>query len=228
MRWKIRIVSIIPFSDSNRCIISPSVFFALRGGGAGSWGVIISATLRTFPTFTAVNHVIEMVVGTNASTGALAEIHARHIFDWVPFRAGQYFYFFGGGALGNEMSVSTFFPNSTVDQANAAMKPFLDDVAAANLNVTIILQNVTTGLANDLMFSSDISLGFNDVLGSRLIPMAAYRTNVEGIGKGVEELFELGVPQSVSLTLQILTLKFTYYGISYRILGHNLIGGEYC
>ncbi len=104
--------------------------------------------------------------------------------------------------------MSTFFPNSTVDQANAAMKPFLDDVAAANINVTILLQNVTTGLANDLLFTSDISIGSNDVLGSRLIPMAAYRTNVEGIGKGIEELFELGIPQSVSLIVQILALKF--------------------
>lgn len=169
------------------------VFFALRGGGSGSWGVVISATFRTFPTFPAVNHVIEFLSTTNASTRALIEIHAQHIFDWAPFQAGQYYYLFVGGASGNRLAVSTFFPNSTEDQANAAMKPFLDDVAAANLNLTVVELNVTSGLPNDLLFMADVQVGANDILGSRLIPMDAYRTNVEGIAQGYADLLESGV-----------------------------------
>ncbi|KLO17643.1 FAD-binding domain-containing protein [Schizopora paradoxa] len=181
------------------------LFFALRGGGAGSWGVVISATLQTFPTFTAVNHNIEFLITTNESAQALAEIHARHIFDWTPVGAGQYFSFFFGGSLGNAMTVSTFFPNMTEAQANASMKPFLDDVVAANLNVSVLELDVSTMSANDFMFSADDQFGINDILGSRLIPMEAYRTNVEAIGQGIKELLELGVPE---------------------ILGHNLIGGK--
>lgn len=182
-----------------------TVFWALRGGGAGSWGVIISTTFRTFPTFPAVQHFVSIVTPTNASTGQLAEVHAQHIFDLTEPRAGQYFTFFAGTPeSGNLLTLSTFFPNTTADEAKAIMKPMLDDARAMNASVST--ETLTPGLANDLMFFNDTSFGINDILGSRLIPMQAYRDNVAAIGAGVTELFEKGVVE---------------------ILGHNLLGGAY-
>lgn len=100
------------------------------------------------------------------------------------------------------MTLSTFFPNTTADEATAIMKPMLDDARAMNASVSG--ETLTPGLANDLMFFNDTSFGINDILGSRLIPMQAYRDNVAAIGAGVTELFEKGVVE---------------------ILGHNLLGG---
>ena len=179
------------------------VFWALRGGGAGSWGVIISTTFRTFPTFEAVLHQLSITVPTNASTGALAEVHARHIFDFDEARAGQYFSFFAGGSEGNLLTLATYFPNSTKEKAKSLMKPFLDDVRA--INASISPEVVTVGSANDFMFENDTSFGINDILGSRLIPMEAYKNNAKGIGEGVQTLMEMGVEE---------------------LLGHNLLGGE--
>ncbi|KAF8527008.1 FAD-binding domain-containing protein [Hysterangium stoloniferum] len=45
-------------------VSNPDLFWALRGGGAGSWGVIVSTTFRTFPTFNGVYHVANIMIAT--------------------------------------------------------------------------------------------------------------------------------------------------------------------
>ncbi|KAH8115773.1 FAD-binding domain-containing protein [Phellopilus nigrolimitatus] len=159
------------------------VFWALRGGGAGSWGVIVSATFRTFPTFEATMHTTNIMAPTSEIGGKVAELHAQHIFDWDDVRAGQYFYFFSGasrGFPGSVLNLRTYFANYTEEQAVAAMKPLLDDARAMNL--TVGPETTTTAIANDLVFVADDPIGFDAVLGSRLIPAKAYRNNASGIG----------------------------------------------
>ncbi|TDL18688.1 FAD-binding domain-containing protein [Rickenella mellea] len=174
---------------------NPDLFYALRGGGAGSWGVIISATLRTYPIFNATQHVVVVFAPTNASIGTIMTLHAKHIFDWDSKRAGQYFYAINGGSQGNFAAFSTYFPNSTADDAAAAMKPLLDDVQA--MNFTILSQNTTVALANDLVFSPDDQLGVDAILGSRLIPADAYRNDPVSIGNSYTKLLELGAAQII-------------------------------
>src|SRR5882724_739996 len=108
---------------------SPSVFWALRGGGAGSWGVIISATFRTFPTFDAVWSVSTFTANSSAAVGELAKLHAQHIFDWDDHRAGQYFYVIATPPTFT-WSISTLFPNTSLAIANGSLSPFLNAVAA--------------------------------------------------------------------------------------------------
>ncbi|KAJ7635622.1 hypothetical protein B0H17DRAFT_961423, partial [Mycena rosella] len=55
-------------------ISHPDLFYALRGGGAGSWGVIFFATFRTFPTFDEAFSVIQIAASSNAAMGAT--VHA--------------------------------------------------------------------------------------------------------------------------------------------------------
>lgn len=172
------------------------MFWALRGGGAGSWGVIISATFRTYPIFNATVYNAGMLATTNASSGTLAEIHARHIFDWDDMHGGQYFYFEAAGpGIGNALFTSTYFINATADEAAAALKPLLDDAQAAGFAVFAVSNQ--TGLGNDLLENLDTAFGINDILGSRLIPAAAYRDNatIAKIGQGYTELFEQGTPE---------------------------------
>ncbi len=55
------------------------VFWALRGGGAGSWGVVVSATFRTFPTFNATTSLVSMVANDTVALGSIIAVHAKHI-----------------------------------------------------------------------------------------------------------------------------------------------------
>ena len=178
------------------------VFWAMRGGGAGAWGVVVSDTVRTYPAFTAALHNAGIFAPANTSTAGLMALHARHVFDWDKFRAGQYFSLFSGTLAtppvdGNFLQLSTYFANVSAEIAFDAMQPILEDAAKSGFLVvqgTNISDSIQVGLANDLLFSEDVSLGINTVLTSRLIPAKMYNssTGPEIIGKGYEEMFEQG------------------------------------
>ena len=164
----------------------------MRGGGAGSWGVIVSITLRTFPIFNATLFSAEIFAPTIPATGTLMAAHAKHIFD-LDGRAGGYFYLFSGaqvGEGGSLLALSMYFPNASASSATDAMKPFMDEVQA--LNLTILSSSTNTTVANDLMTDPDDSYGVNVLLGSRLIPEDVYKNDPEGIASAYEQLLELG------------------------------------
>ncbi|KAF8186080.1 hypothetical protein K438DRAFT_1765415 [Mycena galopus ATCC 62051] len=149
------------------------LFYALRGGGAGSWGVIVSATLRTFPTFNVTGSDIELAASTNAAAAALAGVHAKHIFDLDPVHGGQYFYLETNGNL-SVFTAQTIMPNTTVDEGTALLAPFITE-ALALPNVTLISNVIDTAVVNDVLYQADDSVGMNYVMGSRLIPATAYQ-----------------------------------------------------
>ena len=180
----------------------------MRGGGAGSWGVIISATFQTFPTFDAAVSVITITTNTTDQMAEVAKIHAQHIFDLDSLRAGQYFYL---SVLGSSivtgapvtgapiteapiteaptMTLDSFFPNSSLAQAEAALQPFIDDVQkvdGVNLTQQSVLQNI-----NDALTLTDDVAGFDAVLGSRLVPATAYK-NATLVGQVYSELMNAG------------------------------------
>jgi len=74
---------------------NPDLFWAMRGGGAGSWGVIIDATFPTIPIFNVTLHTVNILTATLDQTERLMTTHATHINDWDSVRAGQYFYMSG-------------------------------------------------------------------------------------------------------------------------------------
>lgn len=172
----------------------------MRGGGAGSWGVIVSATFQTFPTFDAAVSYITITTNTTDQMAEVAEVHAQHIFDLDALRAGQYFYVSLTGfyppsllspllELGHPaMIVVSYFPSS-IAQAQAALKPFIDDVQkvpGVTLTQRHILQNINSALT-----SPGDAAGTNSALGSRLIPAMAYE-NPSVVRKVYSELLNEG------------------------------------
>ena len=168
------------------------VFWALRGGGAGSWGVIISATIRTFPTFDAVTHEASISLNSSTAVAQLAMLHASHIFDWDHLHAGQYFYL-TGVSPSFTWNLTTLFPNtSTVATANASLAPFLKEAAAlaTSITTTVIVTSI-----NDAVGTSDSdSAGMDDILGSRLIPADVYHGNISAIGETYQKLLDAQTP----------------------------------
>jgi hypothetical protein len=193
MEYRIVGVSLI---TTTKFIIPPIlVYWAIRGGGAASWGVITSVTLRTFPTFDAVSHSMFILANTSDEIGKLTTIHAQHIFDWDEHRASQYWFILtnrsgllppGVGPIG-VVALSTF-PNTSVAAVNASLAPFLNATAAAGFAVFTSL-NVTN--VNDAMTFTTDSAGDISIQGSRLIPADVYRNNSTGIGNVVKKLLDM-------------------------------------
>ncbi|KAJ7817475.1 FAD-binding domain-containing protein, partial [Mycena leptocephala] len=169
-------------------ISHPDLFYALRGGGAGSWGIIVSATFRTFPTFNATSSLIILAAANHTILSSITTLHAQHIFDWDSVRAGQYFWAVTNG------TGSDAFPHTTPEQSLALLSPFLN-ASLALPGVFLLSQNFTYGDINDALFQPDDGVGFNTVLGSRLIPAATYRHSPGAVGKAYEKLLAGGATQ---------------------------------
>jgi hypothetical protein len=143
---------------------SSLVFWAMRGGGAGSWGVIVNTTFQTYPTL--------------------------HIFDWESLRAAQYFTVSSNGPTGQSMSLVTSFPlGSVTEDATHALQPFVDAVKYLGANITA--QPVASFPINDLS-SPDDFVGGNVVFGSWLIPASTYRNTPESVGNAYVQLLKAG------------------------------------
>ncbi|KAF7341935.1 FAD-binding domain-containing protein [Mycena sanguinolenta] len=182
----------------------PDLFYALRGGGAGSWGVLVSATFKTYPTFNVTSSVLLFGASNTTVAASLALIHAQHIFDWDSVHAGQYFYLeenlnaSTSDTTAFVFSVNTIMPKTTVNQSQALLAPFLE-AALALPGVSLLSQEFDYGDANDALFQADDSVGDNAVLGSRLIPAATYRDSPATVGKVYEKLLETGAPAILGL-----------------------------
>lgn len=167
------------------------MFWALRGGGAGSWGVIVSITLQTYPIFSATVHVANIFFNSTSQAAAAMTIHARHIFDYDNLRAGQYFYVYNAGGGQSLLSMSTLFANVSGDDAKAAVAPFIADVQT--VGATFINETATTAIANDIVGFADDNAGYNTLLGSRLFPATQYEQNPEVIGAAYKTLLDQGI-----------------------------------
>jgi hypothetical protein len=166
------------------------VFWALRGGGAGSWGVIISATFRTFPTFDTVRHHITIVVNSTQDVSTLTTLHAKHIFDMDPLHPGQYFYW-TATPPNFTWNIDTFFPNTTVAAVNATLAPFLGAVSALGFTFDIIINTSTINNLLITLLPDDVG-GTEQILGSRLWSDDVYRQNATAIGAAYKALFDGG------------------------------------
>ncbi|KAJ3575466.1 hypothetical protein NP233_g1083 [Leucocoprinus birnbaumii] len=173
--------------NSDRVIIS--VFWALRGGGAGSWGVIVNTTFSTFPTFQAVRSRVLFLATGSLVIGATGAAYARHVFDWDSMNVGQYYYTVGVGS-NYTIIVDTIFPNATEAQATRALAPLFTELL---LSGAVPISNTTvTATINELLATGDDLCGGYAVLGSRLIPAASYRSSPLAIGDAYRRLADVG------------------------------------
>ncbi|KAJ6509634.1 FAD-binding domain-containing protein [Mycena vulgaris] len=120
-------------------ISNPDLFYALRGGGSGSWGVIVSATFRTFPTFNATYSFIVLEASSNAVVAALVTVHAQHIFDLEASNTTLLY------------EIETYMPKTTTAQGTALIAPLLN-AALALPGVSLVQANYTTLNINDALF----------------------------------------------------------------------------
>jgi hypothetical protein len=165
----------------------------MRGGGAGSWGVIVEATFPTQPIFNATVHIVNVLTATVDQTANLMTAHAKHINDWDKVRAGQYFYL-SASTSNSTLVLSTLFKDLDGDASKAQMSSFLANATA--LGAVVQGETTLTTFANDIVGFSDDASGYNTILSSRLVPASVYRNLPSSVGAAYKQLLSQGV-QSV-------------------------------
>jgi len=134
--------------------------------------------------------------------GKVITAHAKHIFDWDSLHAGQYFYVyanasntFGPDVTGPLLQITTFFPRTSITQAEAALAPF---IAEARLQGATVTNFVLSDSINHALTSLDDDAGGNFLLGSRLVDSSMYRRNPALFGKTYVELLDAGAQRIFS------------------------------
>ncbi|KAJ7686120.1 hypothetical protein B0H17DRAFT_1072727 [Mycena rosella] len=177
------------------------LFYALRGGGSGSWGVIVSATFRTFPTFNATFASIALAASNDTAANALATIHAQHIFDMDSVRASHSFILSKNAATGGStVALVIYLPDTTTAKSMALVGPFMH-AALAVPGISLLSQNYSYVDINDPLFQSDDNTGGNGVLGSRLIPAQTYHNSPAKVGQVYEQLLNSGTTNIIEVVV---------------------------
>ncbi|KAG0249389.1 hypothetical protein DFQ27_000146, partial [Actinomortierella ambigua] len=154
------------------------LFWALRGGGGGTFGVVVEGVVRTHPEFQSIQRVLVIITATDEAVmqQVVSSFYAEN------------------GRLANDgwsgytfverhtLSINYFVPNATVEQAKDSLRPFLDHVLS--------LQGIAIVTEKYESFSSFYEFqprceelltvgGTTGYIGGRLIPQEFFQTPAE-------------------------------------------------
>ncbi|KAH7921689.1 FAD-binding domain-containing protein [Leucogyrophana mollusca] len=168
----------------------PDLFWAMRGGGGGTYGILTSVTYRTYPSLP----VQAALFSANATNPTVMNTLMTELMRIHPALSDA-----GWSGYGSASNSSLFFaymkPNGTVAQLNESFHSFV--VFAQNLT-SQGLSIVTKPVYEDTWYefystylSGGVENGGNTMLGSRLIPR-------ETLEKNSKELTNILLPINLS------------------------------
>ncbi|XP_024523703.1 uncharacterized FAD-linked oxidoreductase ARB_02478 [Selaginella moellendorffii] len=124
---------------ANQCQ-NPELFWALKGGGGGTFGVVVSTTYRTFPELK-LGYLHTLFIAASSSPSSHRDLVAKFV-EVTPSmdeaRLAGYFYIYTSLVI-----ISFVLPNGTVAEAQAAFAPLVSYVDK-NPELLVINNTVTS------------------------------------------------------------------------------------
>lgn len=173
---------------------NPDLFFALRGGGGGTFAIVLSATLKTYPTPQTTRQTI--LLSSPASLGphdafwdAVAYIHGHLPLLADEGMAGYFVVVPQNGSM--IMTWSFFLYERPAGNATALLSPIEAHIKATypGLNFSTIEKQYATWLEAYGPNVYPEPVGQNSLLASRLLPRAALENNFENIRSALVTAF---------------------------------------
>jgi hypothetical protein len=195
------------YVTANACS-HPDLFWALRGGGGGSFGVVTQVTVRTHPkTSVQVQGMSILTVPVPGAQRDLLIEFARHSKRWAEEGWGGYFYYYGH----NRIQFVYGNPLLTEDQALESMKPLLDFVNSRPKTYIQLMNKAWSfddfyDVFMNVLYPNAEMVGHGARIASRLIPQSHFSTNasIETLIDAFLEGTKKTRPLSVFLPTQIL------------------------
>ncbi|KAG0238336.1 hypothetical protein BGW42_005569 [Actinomortierella wolfii] len=162
------------------------LFWALRGGGAGTFGVVTELVMRTHPPLKNIirGHIIIISFRTSTMDKLMRNFWSRHK-QWA--QEGWVGYSFNVKKVVHVLKFRYFLPNGDLAQAKASINDFIR-YARSLLDAIVILNSVRSFPSIQDVFSTMVEVpavkivGVNLIMASRLVPRTMFDTE-EGIDK---------------------------------------------
>ncbi|KAG0006015.1 hypothetical protein BGZ80_008578 [Entomortierella chlamydospora] len=189
------------------------LFWALRGGGGATFGVVVEATYKTHPAVKSLNYATYLLSFNGTETRhKLINNFLSHQAKWSDEGWSGYSYL-----LNDYIAVIYYLPDTDVNTANSSISPFFEYAKSlGNVQVEGIINNYPTFWETFLSAPSSpnaTNAGANTLLGSRLIP----RRNFESC-KGVDQL--------TNAIIDIQQDLVNFGNTNGTIITHLVAGGE--
>lgn len=173
------------------------LFWALRGGGAGTYGVVTSVTIKAYPVIPAATATWSFSYPANVTKDSFKQA-MRAWLSYFPRYADMGLYSYlnvvpapdGGRSFVMDPLVA---PNKTLEEAKAIIQPWMDDVAELGIRFEPEWNHYDTfkGVADNALTNGSAN-NYGSVSGNRLFPRANFEgdlfdTTFDAMWKNVEE-----------------------------------------
>ncbi|KAK2757894.1 hypothetical protein FQN54_004300 [Arachnomyces sp. PD_36] len=144
----------------------PEYFYAIRGGGGSSWGVVTSATFKTHPLPTHIQVGMVQFNVTDNSTSTLRTVLEKGLQTIPSITEAGYT---GYGDLSSGFSAIFIQPNGTNETFNTAFAPFYELKELPGVSGQLGSFNFPTWIDYCRMFLRDPNIATNIIDASRLL-----------------------------------------------------------
>lgn len=119
------------------------LFWAMRGGGGGTFGVLVSVTVKAYPIIPVTVMTFSFATSANVSSAVFWEGVRAYWDNFITYtNAGVYAYFSTSptGADSYAFGMAPFFaPNMTAAQVNTLVEPWFTKLAALGIPITPVI-----------------------------------------------------------------------------------------
>ena len=154
------------------------LFWALSGGGAGTYAVVISVVLRTFP--------MPYIVGTKQTIRAPNETrYAQLIRDFFRILPGLADVGWSGyiAMMDMDISISMLWPNGDYTAANTTFTQFVNNNTDLSFSTSIIASLPSFYQYYLYVLNGIDSTGYSGLVASRLIPETIVRNQTDALAQ---------------------------------------------